>query len=60
MLAIEVGLSDAVRPGDESHLNWPASQAPDVVVDKAVINTGSFAYRRKNGVAVILLVLLAP
>jgi len=60
VVAIEVKLSDTVRPGDVLHLNWLAAQAPDLVVDKVVLNTGSFAYRRKDGVAVIPLALLAP
>ncbi len=58
VLAIEVKLSDATRPADVSHLNWLASEAPSLVLDKIVLNTGNLAYRRKDGVAIIPLALL--
>ena len=31
---------------------------PDRVIDKVLINTGAYAYRRKDGVAVVPLALL--
>jgi predicted AAA+ superfamily ATPase len=60
VLAIEVKASSAVRPNDVRHLNWLEQQAPDLVLDKIILNTGDRAYRRPDGVAVIPLALLGP
>jgi len=58
ILAIETKLSPIVRPVDVVHLNWLETQVPDLVVDKIILNTGDRAYRRKDGVAVVPLILL--
>lgn len=58
VVALEVKLSDTIRPGDVVHLNWLKEQLGDRLVDRAVLNTGQFAYRRPDGVAVIPLALL--
>jgi len=58
VLAIEVKLSTTVRPADVAHLNWLATQTPDLVLDKVILNTGSRAYRRSDGIAVVPLGLL--
>ena len=58
VLAIEVKLSTAVRPADVAQLNWLETQMPGRVIDKVLINTGTYAYRRKDGVAVVPLALL--
>jgi len=58
VLAIEVKLSTTVRPADVRGLNWLEQQVPDAVVDKVLLNTGSMAYRRPDGVAVVPLSLL--
>jgi len=58
ILAIEVKLSTAVRPADVVQLNWLEQQMPDRLIDKVLINTGAYAYRRKDGVAVVPLALL--
>lgn len=59
-VAIEVKLSDTVNPADVRHLNWLHGQLGDRLVDRVVINTGPYAYRRADGVAVIPLALLGP
>jgi predicted AAA+ superfamily ATPase len=58
VLAIEVKASSQVRPADVAHLNWLEEQAPGLVIDKVILNSGELAYRRKDGVAVIPLALL--
>jgi predicted AAA+ superfamily ATPase len=58
VVACEVKLSSTVRPKDVSNLNWLEAQAPELVLDKILINTGPYAYRRKDGVAVVPLGLL--
>ena len=58
VLAIEVKLSTTVRPADVRGLNWLEQQVPDAVIDKVLLNTGSMAYRRPDGVAVVPLSLL--
>ena len=60
VLAIEVKLSATVRPADVLNLKWLEAQAKDLVVDKIVLNTGTRAYRRPDGVGVIPLALLGP
>jgi len=60
VVAIEVKLSGSVDDKDVRHLNWLRSQIGDRLVDRIVINTGPFAYRRPDGVAVIPLALLGP
>ncbi|MDR1853221.1 MAG: DUF4143 domain-containing protein [Propionibacteriaceae bacterium] len=57
-LAIEVKLSTSVRPKDVKSLNWLEEQMGDRMLDKVIVNTGSMAYRRPDGVAVVPLALL--
>ena len=38
---------------DVRHLLWLKKSLPDHIVDLVVINTGTHAYRRQDGVAVI-------
>lgn len=59
-LGIEVKLKPAIDDRDVRHLHWLRDQLGDRLVDRIVINTGPFAYRRQDGVAVIPLALLGP
>ena len=59
VLAFEVKLSPTVDDKDVSHLHWLGEQIGDHLVDKIVLTTGSTAYRRADGVAVVPLALLA-
>lgn len=58
VLGIEVKLAPEVTDSDVRHLLWLRDQMPDRVTDLAVITTGSTAYRRADGIAVIPLALL--
>lgn len=58
VVAIEVKLAGTVSDDDVKHLHWLHGQLGDRLVDKVVVNTGPFAYRRPDGVAVVPLALL--
>lgn len=60
VLGIEVKLSPAVSDSDVRHLRWLRDQMPDRVVDLVVVTTGTTAYRRRDGIAVVPLALLGP
>ena len=59
-IAIEVKLTDTIRPADVEHLNWLGQQLGDRLVDRMIIHTGQHAYRRPDGIAVVPLALLGP
>lgn len=59
-LAIEAKLTNTVDDHDVKHLNWLHQQIGDRLVNRIVIYTGRFAYRRTDGVAVVPLALLGP
>ena len=58
VLGLEVKLAPHVDDADVRHLHWLRRQLGSDVVDLAVITTGTRAYRRADGVAVIPLALL--
>ncbi|GAA4357144.1 ATP-binding protein [Angustibacter luteus] len=58
VLAIEVKLAASVEDRDVVHLTWLADQLGSDVVDRVVVTTGSEAYRRRDGIAVVPLALL--
>lgn len=60
VVALEVKLSATVTDADVKHLHWLRGQIGDDLVDAAVITTGPYAYRRKDGIAVIPAALLGP
>lgn len=60
VLAIEVKLAGSVDDSDVRHLLWLREQVPDRVTNLVVLNTGPTAYRRRDGVLVVPLALLAP
>lgn len=60
VVAIEVKLAATVSDKDVRHLNWLQDQIGDRLVDRVVVTTGEYAYRRRDGVAVIPLALLGP
>ena len=53
-------LKQTVDDGDVKHLNWLEEKLGDRVLDRIVITTGAYAYRRTDGVAVVPLALLGP
>lgn len=60
IVPIEVKLAQVVGDGDVRHLTALRRDLPDDVVDLMVLTTGTTAYRRKDGVAVVPLGLLGP
>jgi uncharacterized protein len=59
-VAIEAKLANTVDDRDVQHLNWLHRQIGDRLVDRIVVYTGRFAYRRPDGVAAVPLALLGP
>jgi uncharacterized protein len=60
IVAIEVKLAASVEAEDFPHLSWLGEQMGDRLLDRVVITTGSEAYRRADGVAVVPAALLGP
>jgi predicted AAA+ superfamily ATPase len=60
VVAIEVKLAATVSDHDVRHLNWLHGIIGDRLCARLVITTGEFAYRRRDGVAVVPLALLGP
>jgi hypothetical protein len=58
VVALEVKLSATVEERDVRHLHWLHEQLGDDLLDAAVITTGTQAYRRADGIAVVPAVLL--
>ncbi len=53
-------MTPAVGESDVTHLLWLRDKLPDEAVDLVVLTTGTRAYRRATGVAVVPLALLGP
>jgi predicted AAA+ superfamily ATPase len=60
VVAIEVKLGKTPRPGETKHLTWLAEELGDDLLDALVVTTGSNAYRREDGIAVVPAALLGP
>jgi hypothetical protein len=60
IVAFETKLARTVDDSDVVHLHWLREQFSELVLDLAVITTGPYAYRRKDGIAVIPAALLGP
>ncbi len=60
IIGIEVKVAQSVNDADVRHLRWLREQIPERVADLMVIATGTAAYRRRDGVAVVPLALLGP
>ena len=60
LVAVEVKLANTIDDDDTRHLRWLKSHVGHDVRDLVVVNTGPFAYRRTDGIAVIPLALLGP
>ncbi|MDN5599961.1 MAG: ATP-binding protein [Brachybacterium sp.] len=58
VIAFEVKLARSVDDHDVRHLHWLGEKIGDRLKNKVIITTGSEAYRRTDGVAVIPLALL--
>lgn len=60
VIGVEVKLAQAVTDHDVRHLVWLRDQTGDRFRDAIIVTTGSNAYRRPDGVAVIPAALLGP
>ena len=60
VVAIEVKLSQTVDNQDLRHLLWLRDQIGDDLLDAVVVTTGTEAYRRPDGIAVVPAALLGP
>ncbi len=60
VVAIEVKLGVAPTDEDVRHLLWLKEQIGDELADMVIVTTGSQAYRRRDGVAVVPAALLGP
>ncbi len=60
VVAIEVKLSATARSDTVRHLNWLQDTIGDDLLDRVLITTGTEAYRRADGVAVVPAGLLGP
>jgi len=58
VVALEIKLAATTRDEDTRHLRWLADTIGDDLLDAAVITTGTEAYRRADGIAVIPAALL--
>lgn len=59
-VAIEVKLAGGVDDRDVRHLRWLAGRLGDDLLDAVVVTTGRYAYRRRDGIAVVPAALLGP
>jgi uncharacterized protein len=60
VLAVEAKLTAAADDRDVAHLHWLAGELGDDLLDMVLITSGTYAYRRPDGVAVVPLALLGP
>ena len=60
VVAVEVKLSATVAENDVKHLHWLRGRIGDQLLDAVLITTGTEAYRRDDGLAVVPAALLGP
>ncbi len=60
VVGIEVKLAQAVSDDDVRHLHWLRGQIGERLRDAVIVTTGSYAYRRPDGIAVVPAALLGP
>jgi hypothetical protein len=60
VLAIEAKLGQTPDERDVRHLNWLRGELGDELADAIIVTTGTTAYRRSDGIAVIPAALLGP
>ena len=57
-MAIEIRLKATVKQSDLRHVEWLGNTIGPDLIDSAVTTTGTDAYRRSDGIAVIPAALL--
>ena len=60
VIAIEVKLSATAAADDTTHLKWLAANLGDDLRDSVLVNTGTHAYRRSDGIAVVPAAVRSP
>ncbi|GBC87144.1 hypothetical protein HRbin12_01146 [bacterium HR12] len=60
IVAVEVKLGQAPNERAVRELRWLAGRVGDTLLDAVVVTTGSHAYRRADGIAVVPAALLGP
>lgn len=60
VIAIEVKLTRDANKQDTRHLTWLTNQTGNTLLDTIIITTGTDAYRRRDGTAIIPAALLGP
>lgn len=60
VVAVEVKLGEVPDERDVRHLHWLAEVLGGNLLDAVVVTTGKYAYRRKDGIAVIPAGMLGP
>ncbi len=60
VMALEVKLSPNVDDADTRHLRWLRQHLGEDLLDAVIVTTGSHAYRRADGIAVVPAALLGP
>ena len=60
VIAIETKLSATPRDDSVRHLNWLAQKIGAELLDAIVVTTGTEAYRRRDGIAIVPAALLGP
>ncbi len=60
VLAVEVKLAHTVGEREVRHLHWLADRLGDDLLDAVIVTTGTDAYRRPDGIAVVPAALLGP
>lgn len=60
IVAVEVKLSATVYADDTKHLKWLRERIGDQLLDAVLVTTGTEAYRREDGIAVVPAALLGP
>ena len=60
LLAVEVKLAATPNRSDTAHLRWLAERLGPDLVDAMLVTTGRYAYRDRDGIAVVPAALLGP
>jgi len=60
VVAIEVKLTRSVTDEHVRHLRWLKERIGRDLIDRVVVTTGEYAYRRPDGIAVVPAALLGP
>lgn len=60
IVALETKLAATVDEKDVKHLRWLGSKLGNQLADAVLITTGTYAYRRPDGIAVVPAALLGP